>query len=610
MKEDKNLNRSYQWTIKLASIIFCILYAGWLFVLVEISARGNAKGVFNFLSTNWIAVLLNISIAAAFIGLFYAMSNKVWVGCICALMVFGLVGFVNIFKMKYHDVPFLPWDIFFFEDALRVAPAISSSVMDGTMKLYLTLVGILFGMAILSYIFIDRMNRKNKRIADYLINSVIFALCLVFLIGISSENQYRAKFFREKEVVNYFWNQKENVMTNGQVLAFTINISNIVIAKPSGYSPNTMDALYKEIEKYEVKRKEQPDIVVIMSESFSDPMKIKGLEIEKDPMKKFRQIGEEGLSGDVYVPVLGGKTANTEFEFLTGYNARLLPEGSVPYQQHVTNDIYALPKFFKKRGYYTTAIHNNIPEFWNRKEVYPHMGFDRFLDVSSFKNPTYYGSWMSDKDLTDKVIETLEENKYKKNQFVFAITVQNHAPYDTPEGTEDIDIKGNLSSEDMKLMKKYVKGIQVSDGELYRLYEYLKEREKPTLLCFFGDHLPGGFEMYRTFPYYLKIKESRRRKDMFCTPYLIWSNYKSKPEKKDLGVNALAALMLEYGDADTPAIQGYNLSQYPGKTGEPTYYDLQNMDEKTALYRKNQYLIMYDDLFGQKYYNDLRKTMR
>lgn len=269
------------------------------------------------------------------------------------------------------------------------------------------------------------------------------------------------------------------------MLGFTINISNIIIKKPDGYSKTKIAEIDKELLAYEKQGEVSPDIVVIMSESFADVTKIEGLEFSSDPMPRFREIGAKGITGEVYVPVLGGKTANTEFEFLTGYSVKHLPEGSVPYQQHIKNDINSLARYMKEDNYLATAIHNNIPEFWNRKKVYEYMGFDRFISVDEFENPFYFGSWISDADMMSKIKHTLEENE-DKNQMIFAVTVQNHAPYYVPGGVEEIKVEGDLSAEDKDMLSRYATGVKISDNDLYELYKYIEKRDKPTILCYFG----------------------------------------------------------------------------------------------------------------------------
>lgn len=527
-------------------------------------------------------VALNIIIAVSLTGFIYILVRKVWLSSFLALLLSTLMGFVNMSKFKYQGVPFLPWDIFLIQDAARVMPAMKNEFLDSKSIAFLGLAAILLLIVIAFYFFWDKkvnLKYNSNKLLGVVSSIVVITMFSSVLIGFSSENKYRADFFRTNAITNYFWDQNQNYSYNGFLLGFTINISNIIIKKPDGYSKTKIAEIDKELLAYEKQGEVSPDIVVIMSESFADVTKIEGLEFSSDPMPRFREIGAKGITGEVYVPVLGGKTANTEFEFLTGYSVKHLPEGSVPYQQHIKNDINSLARYMKEDNYLATAIHNNIPEFWNRKKVYEYMGFDRFISVDEFKNPFYFGSWISDADMMSKIKHTLEENE-DKNQMIFAVTVQNHAPYYVPGGVEEIKVEGDLSAEDKDMLSRYATGVKISDNDLYELYKYIEKRDKPTILCYFGDHLPGGFSMYRTYPYYTNMKAGTSRKDMFATPYIIWSNYKENPKTMNLGVNALSGVLLDYAEATVPKFYGYMAAQYEDQSiSEQTYFDIKSTYE-------------------------------
>ena len=578
-----------------------------LVVLLELSNRASFREILSFMASEPRIVALNIIIAVSLTGFIYILVRKVWLSSFLALLLSTLMGFVNMSKFKYQGVPFLPWDIFLIQDAARVMPAMKNEFLDSKSIAFLGLAAILLLIVVAFYFFWDKkvnLKYNSNKLLGVVSSIVVITMFSSVLIGFSSENKYRADFFRTNAITNYFWDQNQNYSYNGFLLGFTINISNIIIKKPDGYSKTKIAEIDKELLAYEKQGEVSPDIVVIMSESFADVTKIEGLEFSSDPMPRFREIGAKGITGEVYVPVLGGKTANTEFEFLTGYSVKHLPEGSVPYQQHIKNDINSLARYMKEDNYLATAIHNNIPEFWNRKKVYEYMGFDRFISVDEFKNPFYFGSWISDADMMSKIKHTLEENE-DKNQMIFAVTVQNHAPYYVPGGVEEIKVEGDLSAEDKDMLSRYATGVKISDNDLYELYKYIEKRDKPTILCYFGDHLPGGFSMYRTYPYYTNMKAGTSRKDMFATPYIIWSNYKENPKTMNLGVNALSGVLLDYAEATVPKFYGYMAAQYENQSiSEQTYFDIKSTYEDIQKFRMNENQIMYDDLFGKKYQNE------
>ena len=67
-----------------------------------------------------------------------------------------------------------------------------------------------------------------------------------------------------------------------------------------------------------LKTSQQPNIVVIMDEAFSDLSVWGDFETSEEVMPYFKMMQQEAVGGEVYVSVKGGNTANTEFEFLTG----------------------------------------------------------------------------------------------------------------------------------------------------------------------------------------------------------------------------------------------------------------------------------------------------
>ena len=161
---------------------------------------------------------------------------------------------------------------------------------------------------------------------------------------------------------------------------------------------------------------------------------------------------------------LGGGTANTEYEFLTG-NSMAFLSGNVPYQQFILRKgTYSIAQILKNRGYYTIGIHPYYKKGYFRFKVYPLLGFDEFLDIESFNNPELVrGIYPSDKASYEKVIECYEQNRLSgKPLFIFNVTMQNHSGYDTSAfGNNVIRIPGY-------------------EGEFFKAEEYLTLIKKLT----------------------------------------------------------------------------------------------------------------------------------
>lgn len=80
-------------------------------------------------------------------------------------------------------------------------------------------------------------------------------------------------------------------------------------------------------------------VIMILSESFSDPTRVPGITMTEDPMPNIRQLKEQTTSGLMLSPGYGGGTANIEYQALSGLSmANFDSSLSIAYQQLVPNE--------------------------------------------------------------------------------------------------------------------------------------------------------------------------------------------------------------------------------------------------------------------------------
>jgi phosphoglycerol transferase MdoB-like AlkP superfamily enzyme len=244
---------------------------------------------------------------------------------------------------------------------------------------------------------------------------------------------------------------------------------------------------------------EAPDIVVIQSESFFDPSIVKGYE-QADLTPNLRRLAAQGSSGPLHVPTFGGGTIRTEFEVLTGLSLRYFGSMQFPYLQMNSKVVPSMVRTLRAHGYETVAIHGNDPTFWNRNSAFKAIGFDRFVSQSSFpKNAAMDGKYMSDRAMTDEIMTQLKDAG--PPQFLFAISIEAHGPYDDSPGIDAqerdaIPVPEGVTGKAKLETQNYLYHMRHADEELGRLADMLAKRERPTLLLFYGDHLPGLTDMY------------------------------------------------------------------------------------------------------------------
>lgn len=171
----------------------------------------------------------------------------------------------------------------------------------------------------------------------------------------------------------------------------------------------------------------RPDLVVVQSESFFDPREICA-GIREEVLAEFDQLDSEAwFSGPLSVPAWGANTVRSEFAFLSGANESLLGVHRFnPYRQICRAKITTLASHLRASGYRTVCIHPYPASFYRRERVFPHLGFDEFIDIQEFSGAERFGPYVSDAAVTSKVRQVLAEAD--QPLFIFVITMENHGP--------------------------------------------------------------------------------------------------------------------------------------------------------------------------------------
>ena len=83
-------------------------------------------------------------------------------------------------------------------------------------------------------------------------------------------------------------------------------------------------------------------------------------------------------------------------------------------------------------------------------------------------------------------------NSPEQQDFVFAITVQGHGDYPEEKVLENPKIKVSEIEDEGRTnaWEYYVNQLYETDQFVGELLQKLKEREEPTVLVLYGDHLP------------------------------------------------------------------------------------------------------------------------
>lgn len=484
---------------------------------------------------NWIyfynmQFILSFVVIYAIYILVYNLIGKVFLSMVLTSCTLVILCIVNYLKLIFRGDPLYPSDFTQITHMQSVIPM----VMDYFSWSYIFVIIVSIVACIVAGIYMRRYIQNVKIHLGIRALLVVGSIFVLYAYG-NFANTFMNKVFQKSGVDFVLWNQNENYASNGFVLGFISNLDTTVMEKPKNYSKENMLQIANDIKKQysgnigNQKKKEKPNIIFVMSESFWDPTKVTNLSFSEDPVPNLHHYIENFLGGQTISPTFGGNTANVEFEALTSYSMSLLKPGSIPYQQVITNkkEVPSIPTALKKEGYYTSAIHSFGRTFFKRDDVYKVLGFDKFNAEDTMENVDIDGDYISDLAMSKEIIAELEEQK--QPTFIHAVTMQNHFPFTEGRFGENlIEISGLENEESKGELETYTEGLRRSDEALQYLIEQLDNLDRPTLLVFFGDHLPSlgtNKSFYKENGYITNEKTPSERLAMAQTPLLMYANF-------------------------------------------------------------------------------------
>lgn len=503
----------------------------------------------------------------------------------------------NFLKFKYRSEPLTPNDFKWIGDLGMILSFINATVLiavgigiAGLISLYL------YGR---KRYFVGPIERSWKK------RVLVTASIALVILGMSTAIRHE----KDHKIINGIpilstVNNWRNVDWKGyafvaryRTLSFLWlqQLSKESMQKPDGYSEKALNAIIK---KYEKKAKEinetrtrdisDQTVIYILSESLADPERLSQVTVSQNVLPKIQSIMKQTTSGLMKSDHYGGGTANIEFQVYSGlpfynYNSSI---------SAVYLDIApTMKKFPSISDLYQPAnriaIHPYFDTSYNRNLIYEQLGFDQFWTLNSTKNPIevtpedYKGNFVSDEKTYNLILDNIATGH---NQFISAMTMQNHVEWNSLEPETITAFGNNFTEEENANLTSYVRLLSYTDTATAQFLERLKAIDKDITVVFYGDHLPGLYP------------ESTFDADpslQYKTDYFIWSNYDTEMKHYPL-VNSsdLTALMFESTQSKvTPYYALLTEVLHKARVGE-------KMDKTVA---RDLKLVQYDLTTGEGY---------
>lgn len=539
--------------------------------------------------------------------LFISTTGNFYSGIAAGSVLFSVLGYVNMEKLRVSGAPLYPQDFMYFRYFKKLLNY-SLGIKVAMLILFILVLAIFMSYAI--------GKKRRLKLNIFLRILLLLFTCLV-IYNFGSYSQNGVKWLMNiADIDPVLWNQPYNYDTNGFIFGMLTNLQRKVMEAPEDYSEERVLQIaekYKsyaaEINKGRTASSIKPNIVFILSESFFDPMKLSSLKFSEDPMKNIREIMKQSSSGSLLSPTYGGNTANVEFEALTGFSmSNLLPD-AIPYQQSLDEKAFipSMASFLNGLQYDSTAIHPYNGAYFKRNLVYSTFDFGSFISEKEMKNKdTGGGPYISDQSLMNEILDLLKDKEIPA--FIHAVSMQNHLPeYDGKYGQNSISISG-LNENNTKEIETYSEGIKQTDLAVKNFIDGIDKLQEPTIVVFYGDHLPAlDLSTYSSSGLSSGTTDGLRA--LHETPLFIYTNFETK--KTDLKTISPAFLGVTLSDMLQQPLTPYFALleklklETPGLMGElqidPSGNIKSSLSKEQEELLKEYKLIQYDLMIGNQY---------
>jgi|GEM_PF-279344 len=526
---DKNGSRNHKhFRLSVDQSFVVIIVASLLLTLVTLLIQPVAfsdlwritleNNGLNFL-LNWLPILFFMAVLY-FIGLGTVPSIMM------ASAVFVAMSVTNRFMISFRNDPLMPWDLQLGGELAGVLEAFDAQFM-------LTLIGAIFAFVVVAVIL--SLVVRSERL-ELSLRMIMLALCLMAALFINISTYHDSDLNLGMHVSGSFLNAVDRNNSKGYLYSFIYYLNTVRLTEPEDYDPELIQEMIAAADTSGIERAKEgnrPHIVMVMGEAFSDISLSPHFDFTDsvDPLENYQAILEDSISGDIFVQGFGGWTVQAEFDVLTGLNARHFR--ATPYAFRLINSEFdSLASILSRVGYQNAFLHPGHPWFYNRHNVYAHLGFEELVFDEAFEQVSTPGGFVGEEDTISYLLQMFDdsiESHPDSPYFNFCVTIQNHGPYRdkydnvaVPNFASDL----NLSETEMNDLSNFFHGLKDADAGIGQMVEHFSASPEPVVLVYFSDHQPMLSQaMYdQVFPLSQNPEAIEELTRLHSVPFFIWFN--------------------------------------------------------------------------------------
>ena len=566
MKTALSTFKSQLKEIKYTDFLICIAISWVMTFALEALGRHSVVLAFSFMIYHIGFFMSNFSIILCTVVLCLFFRKRYFVLSIVILL-WAALGVTNAIILTYRNTPLAAVDFSIVKSALDIMNAYVKPIQIVS----------ICSMVIVAVVVIVIVLKRAPRVKPNYASSSVYMVASILLCIIAMAFCY--PIYNDPEC---FANLPEAYKNYGFTYCFSSSAVNRGVDRPEDYSEESVSEITELTDTKAVSSAPavMPNIVYVQLESFFDVKYITGVKYNKDPIPNYTRLKEQNSSGYLKIPGLGGGTCNAEFEVLTGMSVGMFGTCEYPYKTITLNHTASSVCYdLKDYGYSTHAVHNHTGTFYDRHRNYANLGFDTFIPVEFMHDvERNANNWAKDKILIGEIFKCLDSTPGR--DFVFGVSVQSHGKYPTEviDDTQTVVVESGMEDSEYKIgFEYYINQLHDMDIFVGDLVEAINNFSEPTVLVFYGDHLPA-----------MSIsKEQLINGSLFETEYVVCANYDIPVNDENLYAYQLNSRVTE--------MLGFNASHV---NRLHRYY---RDDKDNPKYLESLQTLMYDELYGDVY---------
>ena len=550
-------------------------------------------------SMGWDHALLNLLCVTIVCGVILLLTAKFKLSVVISSVGLTILAVINGLVYQFRGNELTPMDIMSAGTAMNVAGQYKLETYENTM-LYA-----LVGMVLMLFLALAMPSfpMQSRKLRRAIALTWIMAMSVVLYVGsgdiaIRNWTNYGTKY-------------------NGYYLNFYLGVRDSVVKEPDRYSAGHVDRVAEGYPQAEEEQKDLPNVIVIMNESWADLSVVGELKTNQPVTPFLDNLHTNTIRGYALASIYGANTANSEFEFLFGHSMAFLPEGCVPYQQYVQENVCALPWLMRSLGYTSISTHPYYADGWSRNRIYDELGFEESSFIDDYPQQDFLRKYITDQEMFEFVLDKLKNREGDNPLFLFGITMQNHGgyTYEGPNYSQTIWLDRDTYEEEYKKAPQYLTCLHETDAAVQYLLKELRYYEEDTIVLMFGDHHPSLGNGFYEDLYGKEFETLDEEVLRYTIPFFIWANFDiEEAEVEGTSINYLSRYLLEAAGIDLPPYYQFlkELEEYIPAVSAKGYYSksqggyiLPEEASGTEADWLNEYAILqYNNLFDEDNRNE------